>query len=343
MKEKPLLASPSPFVSSGLRLEVANMVVFLTLLAQVVMMIAFKDTRSLLVLVASCIGAALAELCFAVAGLKEKTEKYSDGEGDIHGLVAGFLLPSSINPLLAAVASFFGLFVSRNFFNGRRNSWISASAISVIFAFVSAPACFEAAAAFPTDAALARIPEFDRSISELLNRSVFRPLGVFLPEGYVQLLFNPHASVPAFKFGIATILSSIILIALNIIDWIAPAAFATVYSLCVFFFSQAFAGPLPYPLYPANVGGNILFALFSSGVFFAAVYMLADFPALPRTRPGRLALGVVAGVVAFFVCGRGGGSAIGAALAVFAANLAALAIEYVEDEVLHRLSLRMRD
>ena len=343
MKEKPLAASPSPFVFSGLRIEVASIVVILTLLVQVALMIAFKDARALVGILAALIGAALAELCFAspVLCFSGKSAKFSDGTAAIHGLVAGFLLPSSLNPFLAIIASFAGLFVARNFFNGRRNSWICPPALSVIFAYVAAPSCFEAALALPPDVTLDEMADFDYSVSSFLNRTVLRLFGVSLPEGYVQLFFNPHSPVPAFKFGIATLFSSIILIALDVIDWIAPAAFVLVYGAGVFFFSQAIPAPFPYQIYLTSEGGNILFALFSSGAFFAAVYLLSDFPTLPRTRTGRLVLGVIAGVAAFFACGRGGASIASVAFAVFAANLLSLAIGYVENGVLRRLALRM--
>ena len=345
MKERPLSAHPAPFVFSGLKLETASLVVILSLLAQVALMIAFKDARALLVILASLAGAAACEVCFAspALSLKGKSLKFADGSAAIHGLVAGFLLPSAINPFLAAIASFFGLFVARNFFNGRANSWINSSVLSVVFAFISAPLSFEGAVALPADASLADVASFDYKVSGALNSTVFKLFGVALPEGYVQLFFNPQAAVPAFKFGIVTILFSIILIALDVIDWIAPAVFVAVYAAGVFFFSPFLPQAFPYPLYATGGGGNILFALFSSGVFFAAVYLLSDFPSLPRTRTGRLALGVIAGCAALFACGRGGASPIGAVFAVFAANLASLAIEYVEDRVLRRIALRMSD
>ena len=335
MKERPLRTAPSPFVFSGLRLEIASLVVIISLLVQVALMAAFKDTRALIVILGSSVGAAAAELCFSspVLSLTGKSLKFADGAAVIHGLVAGFLLPQAINPFLAGIASFFGIFVSRNFFNGRANAWINASALSAIIAFVSAPACFAGAAAFlPADSG------FGYNISAFLNRTVFRLFGVSLPEGYIQLFFNPSAPIPAFKFGIVTIFSSIILIALDIIDWIAPAAFAVVYAAAVFFFSDIAGSPLSAS---ASGGGNILFALFSSAVFFAAVYLLSDFPSLPRTRTGRLALGAIAGVATFFACGRGGASTIGAVFAVFAANLVSLVVCCIEDRVLRRLALRM--
>ena len=337
MKERPFSSSPSPFVFSGLRLEIASLVVIISLLVQVALMAAFKDMRALIVILVSVAGAAAAELCFSAPALslKKKRLKFADGAAVIHGLVAGFLLPSAINPFLAGVASFLGLFVSRNFFNGRGNAWINASVLSAIIAFISAPACFMGADAF-----LRAGSGFDYRISAALDRTVSSLFGASLAEGYMQLFFNPAVSVPAFKFGVVTIFSSIILIALGIIDWIAPIAFVAAYAAAVFFFSDIVA--IPFLGASSSGGGGALFALFSGGVFFAAVYLLSDYPSLPRTRAGRLALGVIAGIAAFFACGRGGVSAIGAPFAVFAANLVSLAICCIEDRALRRIALGLK-
>ena len=317
MKARPLKVSPSPFVFSGLRLEAASLVILATLLIQIILMIAFKDIRALIVILATLIGACAAEVCFAspvlgIGGTTGKCKKFSDGVAAISGLLAGFLLPSSVNPFLAAITSFLGLFISRNFFNGKGNAWISAPALSVIFVFLSAPSHFGALGAFPPAG-------FDNQVAAFLNRAFLGRLGISLPEGYVSLFFNPAHPVPALKFGIVTLTSSIALFALDTIDWIAPAASLVVYALCVFLFSA---------------GGNVLFALFSGGIFFVAVYILSDFSTLPRARTGRAALGVFAGVMTFFVCGQGGGSTHAAVFVVFAANLASLVIEYAEERIL---------
>ena len=343
-KAKRLSISPSPFVFSGLRLEIANLIIIVSLLVQVILMIAFRDARALISILASLVGAAAAEACFAspVSSIKGKNVKFADGAAVISGLLSGFMLPSTINPVLAWAASFFGLFISRNFFNGRGNAWASAPAFAVIFAFISAPSCFEALEAFPPDISLhpaAAPSEFDYKITAALNNAILNPLGIALPEGYTLLFFNPAAPIPALKFNILTLLSFIVLVALDIIDWIAPAAFLFVYAATVCLFSNVFGEGLSYPLFYVGVGGNILFALFSNAVLFAAVYILSDFPCLPRTRTGRAALGALSGAAAFFACGAGGSSPAGAAFVVFAANLISLIIEAIEDRILYGYSL----
>lgn len=334
MKTRALNVLPSPFVFSGLRVERAFLVVLFTLLLQIVLMIAFKDVQALIVISASLVGAVIAEMCFLspVSGISGRCKKFSDGTAVISGLVTGFLLPSQANLFLAGFASFFGLFITRNFFNGKGNAWINASVLSVIFLFLSSPAYFQGFSAFQPGASLPSegfVADSDYRIAAAVN-FLLEPLGITLPEGYIPLFFNPAAPIPAFKFNIVTLVSSIVLIALDIADWIAPAVFLAVYAVGVYFFLPAFDG---------GTGGNVLFALFSSGVFFVAVYLFSDFPSLPRTRTGRAILGFFAGIAAFFACGRGGDSILGAVFTVFAANLMSLIIEYAENRILHGYSM----
>ncbi len=340
MKDHELNVSPSPFVFLGLRLESAFVAVLLTLLPQIALMAAFRDTAALIVILASLIGAAAAELCFSspVLGIGGRCKKFSDGAAVISGLVTGFLLPVQINPFFAGFASFFGLFISRNFFNGKGNAWINASALSVIFVFLSSMGYFSESAPFYSDAYLPAegiVADFDYRITASINNILLKPLGIMLPEGYILLFFNPGAPVAALKFNIVTIASSVVLIALDIVDWIVPTVFFAVYAAGIYFFPS-----LLYPLYYAGTGGNVLFALFSGGIFFAVFYLLSDFSSLPRTRTGRVLLGFLAGITAVFACGQDGASVPGAAFTVFAANLLSTAIEYAENRILRVFSTR---
>lgn len=320
MKAKPLSAMPSPFVFSGLRLESASLVVILTLLIQIVLMISYKDFKALTVILASLVGAAVAELCFVppVSGAQERYKKFLDGTAAISGFLAGFLLPSSVNPFLAGLASFFGLFISRNFFNGRGNAWISAPALSVIFLYISSPECFYALELYKAPSSL-ETSGLGYSIVAFLNSAFLNPLSLEMPESYAPLFFDPFSPVPAFKFNIVTFAASVILIALDVADWIAPSLFFLSCAACIYLFP---------------IEGNILYALLSGGVFFAAVYLLSDFSILPRTKTGRAMLGVFTGIIAFFACAQGSSSPLGAAFAVFAASLCSPAIECMETRVL---------
>lgn len=319
LKDKSFSISPSPFLFSQLKIEKGFVLLLASLLVQLALMAYYACTQSLIIILATLMGAALAEVAFykpffAIFG---QYRKFADGVAIISGLLAGFLLPSTISPVLAGVASFLALAVSRNFFNGKGNAWISASALAALFVFLSSPESF-------------LTPSQPHYLSDdaPINASLFRAFGLALPESYFSLFFNPEAIVPAFKFNVVTIVSSIMLIALGVVDCIVPAFFLATYAGVVFLFSFIGGNAL------SSVSSSILFALFSNAVLFIAFYLLSDFSSVPKTFLGRVILGVLAGIVAFFTCSLRGDFVLGSIFTVFAANVLSSAIEHCENIVL---------
>lgn len=339
MKNSVWSVTPAPFVFSGFSLHTTGIAVFLTFVPQLVLLACLRDFAALTVIFSALAGAVLAELCFflPVFGGGQKSFDFSVL---LCGLITGFLLPTATHPVLAVCASFFGLFVARNFFNGTGNAWLNASVLSVFIVCLSSPLYFPermavqytapSATAFPSVTMRLNPAPFDVDITNMLNTFVLQPLGIHLPEGYVSLFFQPDAPVAAFKFNIVTLAASLVFFVMDIADRIVPVVFLAVYAAAVFFFPDFFRASLFAP----GGSGDVLFAIFSGGLFFTAFYLLSDVATLPRTKPGRVILGVFAGAAAFFTCGLGGDTLLGAVCTVFLANMLSPAIEYIENRLL---------
>lgn len=254
------------------------------------------------------------------------------------GLITGFLLPSTLGPITALLVSFSGYFISRAVFGGTGSYWMNPAAVTVAMAYISQPGLFpdqlltpESVRTIGDSFRALKLDNFtgigvDQSFTGFLNMHIFAPFDIKLPEGYITLFWHSPSTIPAFRYNILTLVSSILLISMSIIDWIVPLCFLVSYAACVWFFSV-----LPFAL--AIPQGDILFAFLTSGVLFTAFYVLPEYNTNPRTRGGKAASGLLAGLTAFAICGPGGSPA-GAVFTVIAINAINPLIEYIENKAI---------
>ena len=332
MKKNGWIVSPAPFLLTRPTVSRMSLVTAITLLPQLALLAFFNDIPALITIAVATAGSILAEFCFTFSNHKKA---FSDGTAILAGLLAGFLLPSTLNPLVSFAVSFTGILVARNLFGGQGGNWMNPVAAAVGIAYISQ------ASAFPSQLVTAdrirtvgdafgalKVDHFaqiatDQSVTGLVNTGFLGFFGIKLPEGYITLFCNSPSSIPAFRYNILTLASSIALIAMNIIDWIIPLVFLLTYSLCIRFFSLA-------PFVTGSGRGDILFALLTGGILFIAFYILPEYSTSPRTHAGKVVSGFLAGLIAFLVCGPGGSPA-GGVFTVLIINALSPVIEYLEN------------
>ncbi len=332
MKKNGWIVSPSPFILTRPSVRKMTFVVACTLVPQLCILAYAADYGALMTIAATLFGAAIAELSYSLPTEKRVS---LDPAALLSGLLAGLLLPATINPLIAAVVSFVGVLVARKLFGGAGSFWVNPVALTVAIAYVGNAAIFPPQSVTPDGIrtvgdvfgamkleSFAQIPG-DQSLTGTANSVFLRFFGIKLPEGYVTLFWDAPSSIPAFRYNAITLAASIILIAMNVIDWIVPLAYLATYGLSVYFLSLM-------PLTGAARPGDALFAFLTGGTLFIAFYLLPEYSTNPRTRTGKVILGTIAGVVAFLVAGPGG-SPVGGAFTVIVVNAISPVIEYLEN------------
>ncbi len=325
------VVSPSPFVLTRPTVPVMSVLLSATIFPILVMLVLEGDYPSLSAVALSLLGSFLADICMTVPFGRPFQR---DGTVFVTGLLTGLLLPSTLGYVTVFTVALTGTLFARAVFGGTGSYWISPVATSVAIAFMSQPSLFPPQLVTPEGISMvgdafgslkldgfARIAS-DTPVTEFLNGRVFSAIGVRIPEGYVTLLWRSPSAIPAFRYNSLILVSSVFLIALNVIDWIIPLVFVATYSFLVRMI------PL-FPFAPSMRQGDILFALLTSGILFTAFYILPEFSTSPRSRAGKIITGIVGGVTAFFICGPGG-SPGGAAFSVLATNAFAPLVEYLE-------------
>ncbi|MBR1404482.1 MAG: RnfABCDGE type electron transport complex subunit D [Treponema sp.] len=330
--------SPFSYLRPSVRTE--SYVIFGLLLLQVLMLFLTKSYSSLvLVLVALC-AALLAE--FLGNHLVEKAEKRWQNpfvwvSGMIRGILIALLLPASFPPFAVFFITFWVLYINSRILGGFANSWINPIAVVVAICWIIGMKFFPEISLTMTELQSRNpallliqngtfpVESFDVGVTSFLNKKVFSLLGVSIPDGYVSLFWDSHSSIPAFRFNLLTILSSIVLLGMDMLNPIIPLSFIAVYLLLVRFCAPIFYGG---PLFQ----GDVLLALLSSGTLFCTFFLLHWHGTTPFTNRGKYFYGIFAGILAFFIMGAGMSPA-GFAFTILISNIVSLLIQSFENHI----------
>ncbi|MEL3906008.1 MAG: RnfABCDGE type electron transport complex subunit D [Treponema sp.] len=319
----------APYIYSSADTRRTSILVLFLLLLQLILMGIVQDFAGILLIVCTGIGALTASLLIA----------YTEGvlSFDIHalltGVLIGFFFPFECGLIFSFFIAFMSYFLSWGVFGGKGNSWINPVMLAVCIAAVSKPDCFTQPVALDAiylhgsvfNALEAYSPirmSADQAVTSMLNSTFLHSIGVTLPEGYISLFLLFPSKIPALRYNILLLISSIVLLSVKAIHKTLPFAFLTTYSALIYLFSvPAHAGTF--------TGGDILSALLTSGALFSAFFVMNDGGSIPRSWTGRLISGVLTGIFAFCIAGPGINPA-GIAFAVVSANCINPVIERLE-------------
>lgn len=320
-----------PFINKNSTLK-TYVYIAAALVPQVLMLFLTKSYANLLV-VFSCVLACLFSeiLCLA----RKKHVWLSILRSVTNGILTGFFLPADF-PLAAAF--FITLAVSAAVQSASGDTavpWLHPVAVTVVLCW------FVGRFYFPEflvtrqfllekNPSLALIQEgifptfrFDEAVTSFFNETVFALFKVSVPQGYFSVLWDSQSVIPAFRFNLLTLLSSVFLIGAGVISFDIPFCYLTSYLLLVKFVSPFFSGGIPFQ-------GDMILALLSSGTLFTAFFLLQFFGTTPMSKNGRLFYGVLGGIFAFLFSGCGT-SPVGSAVTVLFLSIASPVIQYFEN------------
>ena len=335
-KEKKLKSgriSVKPFVYNIPSISSVSIRFIILLSLQVVMLAVTKSYSALIVVLATLIGAAGAA---TVNYFVSKEPLFNIMNIVIQGLLIGLLLPESFPPFTAFVISFSTLVISRCIVFKSVNSWLNSTTIAVIIAWyvgrnffptfeVSGELlCLRNTSVYLLENGTFPIYSFDSSITSFLNKYIFDIFHINIPEGFISLFWDSHSIIPAFRFNLLTIISSIIIFSDNSFSLIIPTVFLCVYGIMVRLF-------VPF-LFGGNFNqGDIILAFLTSGILFCCVFLIQWYGTIPVTVQGKICLGILSGIIAFLIIGCGT-SPVGMVYTVLLTNLLCMLIRVFEEK-----------
>lgn len=295
--------TPAPYIYTGSNARHTTILVLSLLSLQLIVMGILYDFASIFLIIST--GAAAALAAFFI--------NYRQGKRafDIHalviGLLIGFFIPVNSGFGFSFLIAFMSYFFSWGVFGGRGFSWINPVMLAVCIAAVCKPEFFIQPVGFDQivsggsvfaameASGLLQTP-MDQYVTSMFNSTFLHGAGVTLPEGYIGLFFHYPSAIPAFRYNLLTLCSSIILLALQTINKTIPFTFLVVYGVLVYLFPSVEQTGL-------YGKGDILSALLTSGALFSAFFVMNDGGSIPRSWEGRCITGILTGVFAFFITG----------------------------------------
>ena len=305
----------------------------LFLLPQLVMLFVTHTYSALFVILATVLASIGAEILSLLYHDEKGIEIMSPL---VQGIITGMLFSQTFSPIVAFVLTLFVMTLGKYFFGGFASSWITVPALTVVVAYVLNINAFPAIPLTLEDlqsrnAALVLIQngsipmlEVDPTITGFFNRTVFKLFGIVVPDGYVSLLWDNGSLIPAFRFNFITLISSIVLIASDMVDFVIPFIFIVLYSLLV-----RLIGPLV--IHGVPMQGDMILALMTSGTLFSSLYLLQWYGTVPISRAGKCVYAVIAAILAFLIMGYGMSSA-GYACVILLMNIISTVIQGIESQ-----------
>lgn len=279
----------------------------IVLLPQLIMLFYTKSIMALWVIFMSVIASVAADVIYAIL---EKNYSFEVFSSLLLGLIIGMLFPSTYPLYGVFFITLFMLIFVKYTFGGFYSSWINPAAFVIAVAYIINMSAFPQYLVNATDlqsrnTALTLINngtipllENDPAITAFLNKTIFKFFSLSIPDGYVTLFWDCHSIIPAFRFNLITLVSSIILISLDMIDVIIPFVFIAVYSLLVRILGPVVVQGIPFQ-------GDILLALLTSGTLFSTLFILQWNGTTPITNWGKVLYGIISAMVAFLIMGCG--------------------------------------
>lgn len=332
----------SPFVRSGFSVKKINIIFIILLLLQILVLIFERDFIPVINIFISALSVCLTE--FIISYYVEGRINISL-ETIVSGITIGFLLPVNIGFLFVFFVTSISFVISKIIFGGTGRNWINpimfAAAVSYICKPEIYPAFFADISSLKTNGSifpLLQINGFSRikadmPITSALNSLFLHKAGVTLPEGYISLFWNSAYPIPAFRYNLLTVLSSIVLFSLKAADRLVSFVFIISYSVLVWIFAQV-------PVTGLFFTGDILCAVMTSGVLFTAFFVLTEYSSSPKTVWGKILSGLIIGSFSFVICGAGASPA-GLAYAVLFANMINPIIERCEKQIQNKKRIKL--
>lgn len=293
MRKQKGLSYVSPFIYTSRSAKTTYITLITLLLPQIALLFIYHDLYAVL----NIFSATTATLiCQSIVYYKEKSTFKIPLEALLQGLCIGLFMPTNIGFLFVLICSFLGFSLSRIAF-GKAARWVCSIVLTLIIAYISHPELFLSTITIPMQGMQDRsFPVFDKSITSFLNAYMLNDLGITLPEGYISLFWYPFSNIPACRYNIITILSSIIFLSLKIYDFTISIVFILVYSFLVYCFSKTETTPF--------FSGDILSSIMSGSLVFTLFFVLGEPHSFPKTKLFKVLSAVFLATVTFILSGR---------------------------------------
>ena len=333
-KYRNLIIRPFTYIHHSVGTESVVMLVLLGI--QILMLALTKSFSAIAVICAAAAGSVIANFIDRKCTFLKPQCYFTYPISIVQGLVIGMLIPETYPPLTVFLITLLVMIIIKHFFGGFSYSLVNPSVFAVAVLWLAGAYLF-GQIELTADMLTSRNPSqqliesgifptaaFDSSVTETLNNAIFSLFKVSIPDGYASLFWDTHSVIPAFRFNLVTLVSSIVLFSMDGMKIVISSFFLAVYLLLIRFVSPVFFQGIPFQ-------GDMLLALLTGGTLFTATFVLNWYGTVPSSLNGKIIYGILAGTAAFFIAGCGTSPA-GMAFTVLLINFASILIQFYEND-----------
>ncbi|MDR1998307.1 MAG: RnfABCDGE type electron transport complex subunit D [Candidatus Margulisbacteria bacterium] len=277
----------SPHLHSGTTTRVLMRDVLIALTPVLLAALYFFRWRALALVLVCVISAVLTELL--AARIFKKENKVQDLSAVVTGLLLAFCLPPALPLWMAALGSFFAIFVAKELFGGIGCN-IFNPALSGRAFLLASYASFMTTWSRPLDAVTAATPlalAKAGSAVDALTSAAAQAAGQTAV--YRDLFWGAVAGSLGETSAAAILLGAAYLFCRRVIDWREPFSYLATVALIMFLAGQA-----------------VLFHLLAGGLLLGAFFMSNDYTTTPMSTRGKLIFGIGCGILTSVIRLRGG-------------------------------------
>ncbi|RKX70688.1 Na+-transporting NADH:ubiquinone oxidoreductase subunit D [candidate division WOR-3 bacterium] len=297
MAEKRLKVSASPHIFARQNLKFVMYAVILALMPALFGSIYFYGLRALYLVILSVAAAVVAEAVCQWAYKRPIT--ITDGSAIITGILLAYNLPPGVPYWMPVVGSVFAIVVAKQFFGGLGYNFINPALAGRAFLMASWPVAMTHDWLPPAGGTISGLDGITRATPLNLIKaadvdpSVIERLTSL--EGIRALFFGNVGGCLGETSALLLLIGGIALLILKIIDYRITLSYLL--TVVVLSLILPIKGHPPY---------NILFQLFSGGLFLGAFFMATDMVTTPVTKRGRWIFGIGCGIFTMLIRTFGG-------------------------------------
>ncbi|MCK5832228.1 RnfABCDGE type electron transport complex subunit D [bacterium] len=313
MSENKFIVSSSPHLRSGVNTSSIMWNVVIALLPAWVVGIYYYGPRAIWLTLLSIIAAVITE--FAIQAIRKVPFSALDGSAVITGMLLAFNVPPGVPWWMVIIGSVVGVAIGKQAFGGLGHNPLNPALVGRAFLMASWPVHMTTDWILPRGGSLSGAIGVDAvtsatplTVLKLARNAILDPASsseqIEAARTSIEAIYSSWPQMMIGNIGgcigeisaLAILLGGIFLIVRGFCDWRTPITYIAGVALLGWIFggTQGF------------FTGNMLFQIFSGGLFLGAFFMATDMVTTPITKKGRWIFGLGCAVLTVFIRRWGG-------------------------------------
>ncbi len=286
-----LIVSSSPHITGSQTTQSIMRDVLIALIPTLLAGVWVFGIRAVSMVFISILSACLCEGLWNYFNKKENT--LSDLSACVTGAMVALILPANAPLWIPALGSAFAIIIAKALFGGLGQNFINPALAGRAFTVASWPLLTTVFTKVQTNLPVFANVEMTDAITGATPLYIAKTSGAIA--SYADLFIGKVPGCIGETSVIAILIGAVYLLLRGVITLHGPLSYILSSALFGYIFG-----------YEGWFTGDVLFTVFSGGIFFGAFFMLTDYVTTPATKQGQIIAGIIAGFLTIIIRVKGG-------------------------------------